>query len=409
MRTGIIGEQQLIFSFLSALPSHVLEATREMDAVFGAALRKEVASWPNALRGAAEIAAGKRRLLYHGISGLLHERRDDIADWPAELLDLIRDETLARTMWEMRHRLLIADVVQAMKAQEIGCSVLKGTALAYSFYPNPALRFRGDTDLLIRERDLARTRQVLSEKGWGYSDPSQTRVVDVRYQEGWCFYDNASLTHQIDLHWEVTNSRALQSVLNVEQLLADAAPLPTLSADAQCADPVTALLHGCINRAMHAQSGYEFLGGNEFDPDRLIWAYDFNLLSATFSDAQWTEFTRRCIDVGVAPICKDALLFARSSYQMHIPQPVLSALEAAPQGSKALRYINSRSALERSWADFQATPGIRRKLVFLLGRLFPSPDYLRNHYPDLEHWPTPLLYLRRAISICLRLDRRRDV
>lgn len=399
----------MIISLLSALPSHVLETTRKIDAVFGAALRKEVASWPNALKGPAEIAAGKRRLLYHGISGLLHERRDDIADWPAELLDLIRAETLARTMWEMRHRLLIADVVQAMNAQQIGNAVLKGTALAYGFYPNPALRFRGDTDLLIRERDLACTRQALLQKGWVCHGPTQGRFGEVRYQEAWYFYDNAGFSHNIDLHWEVTNSRALGLVLNVEQLLADAVPLANLSADARCPDPVTALLHGCINRAMHAQSGYEFLGGNELDPDRLIWAYDFNLLSATFSDAQWTDFTRRCIDAGVAPICKDALLFAHSNYQMHIPQPLLNALEAAPQDSKALRYINSRSALERSWADFQATPGIRRKLVFLLGRLFPSPDYLRNHYPDLKHWPTPLLYMRRATSICLRLDRRRGV
>jgi hypothetical protein len=44
--------------------------------------------------------------------------------------------------------------------------LLKGASLAYTVYPSPALRPRGDTDLLVREGDLPRVAQILRKLGY---------------------------------------------------------------------------------------------------------------------------------------------------------------------------------------------------------------------------------------------------
>ena len=281
-----------------------------MDAIFAAPLRGEAASWPVEWRAEGLRDEIQRRLVYHGIAGLLTERRDLLDDWPEPLLETMRQEAIGRTMWELRHQPLVSKVIEDLHNSGIRSAVLKGTALAYTLYASPSQRFRGDTDLLICKSKLASARQVLAGLGWVRITGMHGPFGDMHFQEVWQFSDPAGFTHDIDLHWEVTNSMALKSVLNVNTVLDEAVPLPGLSPHARCAEPITALIHGCINRAVHGRDGYFSIDRNEYDQNRLLWAFDFRLQANALSAQQWDEFAQRSIQTGVAPICCDALYFA---------------------------------------------------------------------------------------------------
>ena len=371
--------------------------------MFAAPLRGEAASWPVEWRAEGLRDEIQRRLLYHGIAGLLIDRRDLLKGWPEMLLDEMRQEAVGRTMWELRHQPLISTVIEDLHNAGIRSAVLKGTALAYALYANPSQRFRGDTDLLICKSKLASARQVLSGLGWARVAGMHGPFGDMHFQEIWQFSDPAGFTHDIDLHWEVTNSMALTFVLNVDTVLHNAVPLRALSPHANCAEPIAALIHSCINRANHGRGGYFSIDRYEYDPDRLLWAFDFHLQANALTAQQWEEFAQRSIQTGVAPICCDALNFVREKLRTTIPDFVSERLEEAPQETVATKFILGSSGSKRVLFDLKATSGLLPKLGYLMARAFPSSDHLRAKYPGWRKWPLLALHLRRHASALGRL------
>jgi hypothetical protein len=365
-----------------------------------AALRGEVSPWIGDAPAPETLAALERRLHYHGIAGLLNERREKLEAWPTALLDLMRCESLARTMWELRHKALIGELTAALGDAGIRTVIVKGTAYAYSLYERPASRFRGDTDLLVAEAALQDTRVMLAEFGWLRPDGAPGRFGAMHYQEIWRKQEPAGFTHDIDLHWEVTNSRALRAVLDGEQVLANSNPLPRLGPHARIPDTTTSLIHRAVNRAVHAQSGYYSVDRNEYDPDRLLWASDLDLLSRRMSASEWQELCARAQSSGIAVILSDALGFARRSLHTPVPDEVVCTLAGAPATTPTARYLaESTSSHEQVLANLKATPGIAARARFLLSHIFPSAEHMRRKFPDRVSSPLWILYARRVGGI----------
>ncbi len=311
----------------------------------------------------------------------------------------LREESLARTMWEMRHKLLMAELIEALHIAGVRAVVLKGTAYAYGLYENPAMRFRGDSDLLVAAGSLPAARAALAGLGWERSGGDLGPFGPMHYQEIWQYRDPSGLTHDIDLHWEVTNSRALRSVLDVDTVLAEARPLHQLAPQALCAEPVTALIHRAVNRAEHAKSGYYSFDRYEYDPNRLAWAVDLDLLARSLSPQDWPELSRRATSSGIAAILRDALMFAQATVNTPVPNEVLAALARSPADTPATRFLTSpNNNLFRTLADLKATPGLRARVTFLLARAFPSASHMRAKYPDRSASPLWALYLRRLVD-----------
>lgn len=377
------------------------------DCLCAAALRGETVAWTRQAQTPEELGMLQRRLHFHGIAGLLYARRDLLENWPDGLLVVIRNESMVRTMWELRHKLLLSDVIATLHAGGVRTLVLKGTAYAYSLYPEPAQRFRGDTDLLVAVGDLAPARAVLTGLGWQRPGGEPGRFGPMHYQELWQYCDRAGLTHDIDLHWEVTNSRALRTVLDTAQVLAEACALPGLAPHALCAEPVTALIHRAVNRAAHARSGYFSIDQLEYGPDRLLWAVDLDLLARSLSAREWQSFAERAITAGIAPIVQDALGFAQANLHTCVPEGVMDALAHAARDTPATRFLAPGGNLVPLLANLRATPGVRARMRFLLAHALPSATHMRRKYPDRATWPLLCLYLVRFANAAAAVLRRR--
>lgn len=342
------------------------------------------------------MAAVADRIEFHGIAGFLYGRVQTLQDWPATLIDRFRDVALSQSFWEAAHRTIICTVVSALDAAGVATVMLKGTAIAYSLYDDPALRRRGDTDILIRESDLARTRAVLNSTGFH----RQTRYL---YQESWLQTDSQGFTHCLDLHWQVLNMPVLRHVLGVEESFRTAVSLPRLMPIARASDPVSLFMHGCINQCWHEEHGIVVSDHVITGGDRLIWAMDNHLLAGRFTDGQWTELVDRACSRGIATACLAGLHLAQRNMNTPVPATVLAALGKFAADERVSGLFSTPDPMALVRANFGAVAGPRDWLAYLWIVMFPPQDHMHRKYPDAKRWPLPLLYLRRMLAAGGRL------
>ena len=375
------------------------EHSAEIEALLTRALRGEDAVWPNRL---AHVTMSQIWPLIsaHGISGLLVQLPFEEIGWPQELCDSIREEARLQALWEAEHHPFIASLIETAQKSGIPAIIMKGTALAYSLYADPAHRRRGDTDLLIRPGDLTQMRTVLNELGWVRH--GQPRLS----QEDWTAPSQSGLTHVVDLHWAVSNAPEIARGLPVEDYFISMQELPLLSANAHGPSAVHQLLQASVNQASHRLEGMsddaeDILGGR-----RLIWACDYHLITREFDSAQWDELIEKALVARLAGTLRKGLALAMETLGTEVPNYVMEALQRGAKDDRAAAYFDAPSAAARFAADFRASKSLAAKAHLVKVHILATPQLLHARYPDRTDAPLWQLRLRRIASIALQSAKR---
>ena len=276
-----------------------------IDELLAAVLRGEVPNWPVDWMDRRTAGLVVDRAIYHGIAGLLIEQRDSLARWPDGVIVPIMEQARAQAIWEMRHRIVISNLLTSLQSQGVAAVLLKGTALAYDLYTNPATRARADTDLLIEQASLKIARQLFLANGFEKVSVGNSPFGETELQEEWQYVSGDGTHHHVDLHWQTMNSPALEGLLSFADCTADPLDLPRLCPAASTMNHGAMLLHLCLHRAAHAASPYYTDGAAYFGGDRLIWAQDIHLVAGTLSVGGWAGFCQLAESGGVAGLCVD--------------------------------------------------------------------------------------------------------
>jgi hypothetical protein len=353
-------------------------------------LRAEHPPWPPH----TDIAAVLRQAEAHGVVPLIHAQLAGTG-WPADILEELRRRSVGQAMWELRHQQVLTQTLALLSATGVEPILLKGTALAYSLYQDPALRTRGDTDMFVPIAARESTGSGLSSLG--FERDLAVAGEFVSYQANYTVRSDEGSSHTIDLHWKINNSEVLSQLFTYEELRREAQPLPKLCARSLRPSHVHALLLACMHRSTHQQNPYYVNGQRYFDADRLVWLYDVHLLANRLSAAEWNEVVRLATEKGLRATCLDGMLRAQVCFHTTYPPAILAAL--ATRGTRELpaRYLQS-SQLGQHWMDFCALGSVSRRLRWAHETLFPPATYMRAKYAGgLFNW-LPLLYLRRLIG-----------
>lgn len=371
----------------------------EIEALLARALQGENVAWPSGLSDAQaeEIWA---LISAHGISGLLAQLPFEEIKWPTELCDSIREEARLQALWEAEHHPFMARLLEAAHAAGIPALIMKGTALAYSLYAEPAHRRRGDTDLLIRPGDCAQMREVLSKLGW--VQQGQPRLA----QEDWAAPSRSGFTHALDLHWAVSNAPAIAEGLAVEDFFISKQELPQLGTHAYAPSPVHQLLQASINQASHKLEGMGDGPADLLEGRRLIWACDYHLIARDFDSAQWDELIERALVARLAGTLRKGLALAADTLGTDVPSYVMDALQRGATDDRAIAYFDAPSAAKRFAADIKASKGIAAKAHVTKVHMMATPELLHARYPDHTDAPLWQLRLRRIAIIALQSAKR---
>jgi hypothetical protein len=359
--------------------------------VICSALRNERPSWPWASDDTHASDALWRQAELHGVEALLHWRLNGAA-WPAALLGSLRHAAVQQAMWELRHQQLLIDTLGALHGVGIEPVLMKGSALAYSLYPNPVLRTRGDTDLIISNADKQRVHETLV--GLGYVPNLAVSGDFVSYQASYTqVIEGAS--HTLDLHWKINNSQLLSKLFTYAELRNTAAPLPRLSPHALGASPVAALLLACMHRSTHKHNPYYVNGTAMYEGNRLIWLYDIHLLAGYLNEPQWQQFCDLAQYKQLRAVCLDGMRRASACFHTAFPDHVIAALARPGPREAPDRYLEG-GKLRQQLMDFHALGGGLRQVQFLRELFFPAPAYMRAKYAHSRFSWLPWLYGKRA-------------
>ena len=204
--------------------------------------------------------------LYHGVAPLLYrslERIDDSSLIPKRNIAVLRKRyyiTLARNMihyGELKTALcMFADA-------KIDVIILKGGALAETIYQDIGLRPFSDVDILVREEDLKRAKDVMAEIGYVLDEHISPEEHNEEF--GCDLHYVINKGHVLEIHWHIarmTGNDRYTRIL-IDELWKRALPARIADVDALVLSPEDLLLHLCIHLPRHRYN-------------RLIWFCDIS-------------------------------------------------------------------------------------------------------------------------------------
>ncbi len=286
--------------------------------------------------------------------------------------------------WDIASRKSLTDAFDAIAAEGIDFLLLKGAGLAHLLYPAPHHRTRGDTDLLVADRETAdRVHHLLEQQGYEKAVGIQGRFVSHQFA---CSKPGPT-GGTLDIHWRLSNSNLFGRKLQMAPLWAERRAVPALGPHAATLSPRHALIHALFHRAWHLGEG---------DPDRLIWLYDIHLLCRSYDAQAWDAFTAEVSRLGLQPICRDGLQDVSAILGTPLPPEVTLRLSAGtpsgPLGQMALK----RPGMRRKLADLMSLPTWPERLGFVREHLFPDTAYMRQRFGANTPWQLAFAYLHRA-------------
>lgn len=369
--------------------------SRQAEALVCAGVRGEQPPWPKWPDAAALSDVVLERCAFHGTAPLLYHHLQNATEWPQATLERLRNQAAASAIWETHHERLLSSLLAELTARDIAPVLLKGTALAYTSYADPALRARSDTDLLVPPARREEADRVLV--ALGFQRVTQMSGDLVSHQASYRAVDQVGFEHVIDLHWRISNSEVLGALFCHTEIRDRSVSVPMLGPTARATGPVDAVLIACMHRRSHSWSPYWVDGVAHLSPDRLIWLYDLHLLAERLTSEEQILLLRLAREKGLAGLCHDGLAHAADLLGTQVPSGLLAALDPGDRRETPRVYVDA-GAIRQEYMDFRAIAGFGRKLRFLRELVFPPIDYMRSRFAGV--WPgwLPWLYLRRGLK-----------
>lgn len=294
-----------------------------------------------------------------------------------ELTRLHREEAIL----EPFRREEVARVLDALEGAGVRALVFKGTALAYTCYPEPWLRPRLDTDLLIRRGDVETACRVFERLGC--TRTLRTAGEHVTHQLTYVSAQHG-LHIAFDVHWKLSDPQAFVDLFSFEELEREARPVPALARAAKALGDEHALLVACTHRVAH-----------HYDREVLIDLYDIDLLARRLGGRAWDRVVTMATAKRIRQVTLRGLELASSRLGTEVPDRVRRELSSPTAQEPTTAYLaTGLRKIDILRADL-AQLGWRGRLRLLREHLFPSPAFVLRSFGRTQPLLLPALYVIR--------------
>jgi hypothetical protein len=297
-------------------------------------------------------------------------------------------------LWALTLERALLHITSALEAARIDSIILKGPAMAHTFYPEPSWRSFGDVDLLVRTQDWAATCSVLEDLGYRRPRPQARPGFDERFGKAAVHREAGGL--EIDLHRTLV-AGPFGLWIHPEGLFERTERFMLGGRSLRRLEDTCLFLHACLHASL----------GNR--PPLLLPLRDVaQILRADAVD--WQLLQRLATEWRLTAVVQDALRRVADTLWLELPVEASPFLSAEPCGveRRALRAYTSAQRMRGgpAIATIHAIPGIRSKVAYVWALLCPSRAFMerrtgeRSSLSYVRRWmiPTRWLFGRRAVE-----------
>ena len=310
----------------------------------------------------------------HGVLGHLayHLRELDPNFVPADVKRMLLERHRAQVFSTLKITAELFRLLRCFAAKEIPALVVKGPVLAMQAYGDPAMRYFGDLDLLVRHRDIRRATEAMIASGFEATVPLS--AIDAGKIPGQYLFSKPGANLLVELHNDFT-LRYFPRRLPIDRLFdrhilvrLDGHEAPALAVEDE-------LVYICVHGATHFW-------------DRLGWIADVAALVTRKSDINWDSAMKFAKVVGAERMFCTGLRLATDLLHARLPDKVLSIVRSDVGAAKL-----AECACTWLRGGRKTSPTLFERAVFRLrmrGSKSAAPAYLLrlSLSPTEEDWQT---------------------
>jgi len=297
-------------------------------------------------------------------------------------------ELLAKTA---ATNLLLAEelvaILRAAQARGLACAPLRGVALSEQLHGDITLRPTGDVDVLVKREQLPDVRRLFSELGYREVEPRAGFADAFEYTLE--YFKDGPIGLIAEPHLTIAYP-PFSNQLDMAGVWSRSTQATVLGVSCSALSIEDALIHLCLHWLHHQKDA------------PLLWLYEINLLIRK-QHINWMLMVEIASAAGVAALIGRVLGTVTELFQTPLPEQALHNLqEAALGGDARITTLLSQKPQVRGrerLALFLTLPGLRAKLRYAAGFLFPSAEFIREQYGITGKWRIGLTYLRRVAGL----------
>jgi len=332
-------------------------------------------------------------LMAHGIIPLLYWKVGRLPPElkpPDKVIAKMRMVFLAGRSHLLQMEKQLKEIIFAFSQKGIDLIVLKGPALARTYYPDPVTRPSDDIDLLVKPDDFIKSREILKSLGYLWLGDRFEKSRDFFCEEVFILESKNAGFCQVELHWDLLRFNAVKRKRGVEDLFKNSELINSSSISFYSLSKIDMLLHLVLHLFWdHNQS------------IRLNWIYDIYLLANSLKVPEdWKILQQKCVDWNAVFAMKNALEMIKVWNGFELPEQ-FADMTKWPDPSKieydewpdAISWDKSVKSLFK--LHYSETSGVFLKLKYILYLIFPSPETMKRKFPPSKEFLLPFSYVQR--------------
>ncbi|MFH1788935.1 MAG: nucleotidyltransferase family protein [Candidatus Altiarchaeota archaeon] len=253
----------------------------------------------------------------HGVKPLLHAKTKKVAGLPGFFVKDLEEsyhENLSRNMFLSSQ---LRKIVQALNSKNISFMVFKGVLLAEEYYGDVGLRPMADLDILVREKERAKTGEILGSLGY-FIPTGYDSDFSGKYRSHIPYVSDHRIRHSVEVHWALTQKVRFSLDMDGIWTGSETYSLDGIQAKSMSRERLLSYLCVHFTHHLHYPEG-------SFRP-KLIWLYDIHLLVGQGS-VDWEGLVETAKLERTRIALYAALYLARRFLGTNVPENVLDGLK----------------------------------------------------------------------------------
>ncbi len=296
----------------------------------------------------------------------------------------------------------LEEIVAHLNRAGIEPILLKGAALAYHFYPHPALRPMGDLDLWTPAHDFPAAAHALTQAGWQPTVPDQWPLIQAEISHHLGLINPRGFPRSLELHrrW-MTLPSALRRPDAEALVWQHAQPVAIGRAHARILAPLDHFIYLAAHLARHAAH-----------QDRLLWYADLVVLVGHHGSAfEWDGVVERADQLGLTVPLAWVVDALSQRLGLDVPQAIREQLgRVRPDPTSAALFAPPSAdwqqvRVERAWRMWWGLTRWVDRLLWARELILPRPSLLARLHPQDGKALRLLRYPQRWIDYGVKLLR----